>query len=106
MGSRPSRPDADRSSYWWQYPGIVREDRGVPGREGRLGTGSDIVKVLGIVPARRGSKRLPGKNIKPLQGKPLCQWMIEVSLAARRLDRVIVSSDDEQVLQIARELNP
>jgi len=60
------------------------------------------VKILGIVPAREGSKRVIGKNTRMLGGKPLCQWVIEAALGAKKLDRVIVSSDDEKVLEIAR----
>ena len=58
-------------------------------------------QVLGIVPARAGSKRLPRKNVRPLAGKPLAAWVIETALASRCLDRVIVSSDDPEVLAIA-----
>jgi CMP-N,N'-diacetyllegionaminic acid synthase len=59
-------------------------------------------KILGIVPARMGSKRVIGKNTRLLAGKPLCQYAIDAALGAKRLDRVIVSSDDEQVLDVAR----
>lgn len=59
------------------------------------------MKILGIVPARKGSKRVPGKNTRLLGGKPLCQWVIEAALGARGLDRVVVSSDDEKVLELA-----
>jgi len=60
------------------------------------------VKILGIVPARKGSKRVPGKNTRLLAGKPLCQWVIEAALGSKKLSRVIVSSDDEKVLDDAR----
>jgi CMP-N-acetylneuraminic acid synthetase len=59
------------------------------------------VRVLGIIPARKGSKRLPGKNVLPLGGTPLVARVIEAAQAASRIDRLIVTSDDEQVLQIA-----
>jgi CMP-N-acetylneuraminic acid synthetase len=59
------------------------------------------MKILGIVPARKGSKRVVGKNVRPLGGKPMCQWVMEMALAAKRLDRIVVSSDDERVLEIA-----
>lgn len=61
------------------------------------------MKVLGIVTARGGSKGLPGKNIWPLLGRPLLAWTAESALAARRLDRVILSTDDEQIAQAGRE---
>lgn len=58
--------------------------------------------VLGIVPARAGSKRLPRKNVRELGGKPLVGWAIEVALGSRWLDHVVVSSDDPEALDIAR----
>ena len=62
--------------------------------------------TLGIIPARGGSKRLVGKNVRLLGGKPLVAWSIEAARAATRLDRLVVSSDDEQVLEIARSYDP
>lgn len=59
------------------------------------------MRTLGIVPARGGSKRLPRKNVLPLGGKPLVCWAIEAALASLRLSRVIVTSDDDEVLAIA-----
>lgn len=59
------------------------------------------MKTLGIVPARAGSKRCVKKNLRMLGGKPLVAWAIEAGLAASRLNRLIVSSDDAEVLQIA-----
>lgn len=58
---------------------------------------------LGIIPARGGSKGVPGKNIKPLAGKPLIAWTIEAAKKAKYIDRVIVSTDDEQIAKIALE---
>ncbi|HEV3416008.1 MAG TPA: acylneuraminate cytidylyltransferase family protein [Pirellulales bacterium] len=57
--------------------------------------------VLGIVPARAGSKRLPRKNLRPLAGKPLAAWAIDAARGAKRIDRLVVSSDDEEVLDLA-----
>ncbi|MDP3651340.1 MAG: acylneuraminate cytidylyltransferase family protein [Rhodoferax sp.] len=51
--------------------------------------------------ARGGSKGLPGKNIRPLGGKPLIAWSVEHALAVKRIDRVIVSTDSEEIAQIA-----
>jgi CMP-N-acetylneuraminic acid synthetase len=59
------------------------------------------LSVIGIIPARSGSKRLPHKNMLPLNGKPLVAWVIESALKARQLARIVVSSDDPQVLEIA-----
>jgi CMP-N-acetylneuraminic acid synthetase len=60
------------------------------------------MKILGIVAARKGSKRVVGKNVRPLGGKPMCQWVIETATKVKGLDRLVVSSDDERVLEIAR----
>jgi CMP-N-acetylneuraminic acid synthetase len=59
------------------------------------------MRTLGIIPARAGSKRVPHKNVRLLGDKPLAAWSIEACLAAQNLSRVVVSSDDEEVLQIA-----
>jgi CMP-N,N'-diacetyllegionaminic acid synthase len=58
------------------------------------------VKVLGIIPARGGSKGVPGKNVRPLLGKPLIGYVIEAALAAARLDRVVMSTDADEIAQI------
>lgn len=59
-------------------------------------------KVLALIPARGGSKGLPGKNIRYLGGKPLVAWSIEAALAAKHVSRIVVSSDDAQILSVAR----
>lgn len=58
-------------------------------------------RVLGIVPARGGSKGLPGKNIRDLCGKPLIAWSIEQGLACEYIDKVLVSTDSEEIAAIA-----
>ena len=60
-------------------------------------------QVLVIIPARGGSKGVLGKNIKPLAGKPLIAWTIEVALQSALVDRVIVSTDDEKIAAVAKE---
>ncbi len=60
-------------------------------------------KILCIIPARRGSKRLPGKNIRPLNGKPLISYGIVAAKGSHYLDRVVVSTDDEAIAAIAKE---
>lgn len=62
---------------------------------------AEPLNVLGIIPARGGSKRLPRKNVRSLAGKPLVAWAIEAATAAKRLSRCIVSSDDPEVLAVA-----
>lgn len=59
--------------------------------------------MLAIIPARGGSKGLPGKNIKELEGKPLIAYTIEAALNAEVIDRVIVSTDDEKIAAISKQ---
>jgi len=60
-------------------------------------------KILGLIPARGGSKRLPGKNIKVLNNKPLIAWTIEQALNSKFLDKVIVSTDDKEIAHISKQ---
>jgi CMP-N,N'-diacetyllegionaminic acid synthase len=59
------------------------------------------LKILGIIPARAGSKRVKDKNIRPFVGKTLTHLAIEQALETKYLDRIIVSSDSDKVLSIA-----
>jgi len=61
-------------------------------------------KALAIIPARGGSKRIPGKNIRPFLGKPILQYSIEAALESGVFDEVMVSTDDEKIAAVAREL--
>ena len=58
---------------------------------------------LAIIPARGGSKRLPKKNILNLAGKPLIAWSIEAGLNSKYIDKVIVTSDDDEILTISEK---
>lgn len=58
---------------------------------------------LAIILARGGSKRLPRKNILNLAGKPMIVWSIEAGLKSKYIDKVIVSSDDNDILEIAKQ---
>ena len=58
---------------------------------------------IGIIPARGGSKRIPRKNIKPFAGKPIMAWVIETALRSGLFDRLIVSTDDKEVADVAIE---
>lgn len=60
------------------------------------------MRTLGIIPARGGSKGVPRKNIKLLGGKPLLQYTAEAALAARRLTRVILTTEDEEIAAVGR----
>ena len=59
--------------------------------------------MLAIIPARGGSKSVPKKNIKFLDGKPLIAYTIEAACASRLIDRLILSTDDEKIADVARE---
>ncbi|EPA5447435.1 TPA: acylneuraminate cytidylyltransferase family protein [Vibrio cholerae] len=61
------------------------------------------MKILAITPARGGSKRLPSKNIKHLNGKPLIQWTIDAALSVREITRVMVTTDCEVIAEIAKQ---
>jgi N-acylneuraminate cytidylyltransferase len=61
-------------------------------------------KVLAIIPARGGSKGIPGKNIYPICGKPLIAWTIEAAQKSKYLDKTILSSDDEEIIEVALQL--
>lgn len=56
-----------------------------------------------IIPARGGSKRIPRKNLKPFAGKPIIAWSIEAAKKSALFDRIIVSTDDEEIARVARE---
>lgn len=58
-------------------------------------------KVLAIIPARGGSKGLPGKNIREVSGKPLLAWTIEEAKKSAYVDRLILSSEDPKIIEIA-----
>ena len=59
--------------------------------------------VLGLIPARGGSKGLAGKNTRPLAGKPLIAWTIEAARGAVSLDAVVVTTDSAEIAAVARE---
>jgi len=59
-------------------------------------------KILAVIPARGGSKRLPRKNIKKFRGKALITWTIETALKSKYLDRVIVSTEDKKIAQLSK----
>lgn len=61
------------------------------------------MSVLAIIPARGGSKSLPRKNVRPLGGHPLLAYSVAAGLQARQVDRVIVSTDDEEIARIGRQ---
>jgi CMP-N-acetylneuraminic acid synthetase len=60
-------------------------------------------RILGVIPARAGSKGLPGKNIKVLNGKPLIAWTIMAGEASAYLDELMVSTEDERIAEVAAQ---
>ena len=64
---------------------------------------TEQIKILAIIPARGGSKGVPRKNIIPLGGKPLIAYTIEVAGRSKLIDAAIVSTDDPEIAEVARE---
>lgn len=62
------------------------------------------MRILALIPARGGSKGVPGKNIKVLGGKPLLAYTSEVALQSKYLTEVIVSTEDKQIIEVAKSL--
>lgn len=60
------------------------------------------MKILGIIPARGGSKSVPRKNVVSVAGKPLLAWTIETAQHSSMVDRVVVSTDDSEIAQVAQ----
>ena len=61
------------------------------------------MKILAIIPARGGSKGIPRKNLIPFLGKPLIQWSIDVALDSKIITDVVVTSDDDEILELSRK---
>lgn len=60
-------------------------------------------RVLGLIPARGGSKGIPGKNLRNVAGKPLIVWTIDAAAASKYVDRCILSSDDPEIIEVAKK---
>jgi CMP-N-acetylneuraminic acid synthetase len=60
-------------------------------------------EILAIIPARGGSKTIPGKNIREIHGKPLIAWTIEPALECKFLDKIVVSTDDPKISEISKK---
>ena len=61
-------------------------------------------KRVAVIPARGGSKRIPRKNIRDFCGKPMIAWPIEAAMESGCFDRIIVSTDDREISELAMEL--
>jgi CMP-N,N'-diacetyllegionaminic acid synthase len=62
-------------------------------------------RVIAVIPARGGSKSVPRKNLRPLGGKPLIAWSIELAQQVKEIDRIIVSTEDAEIAQISRQFH-
>jgi len=67
-------------------------------------SGGRDVKILGVVPARGGSKRVPRKNIRIVHGRPLLEYTLDAAAASRRLASVVVSTEDGEIADVAQRL--
>jgi len=61
-------------------------------------------RVLGLIPARGGSKGVPRKNLRDLGGKPVLQWTTDAAKASRLIDRLVLSTDDSEIANLGRSL--
>ena len=59
--------------------------------------------ILGVIPARYGATRFPGKPLKPIFGRPLLQWVIEGSRTSQSLDKLVVATDNQEIAQLAQK---
>src|SRR5215472_8005549 len=61
-----------------------------------------VPEILAMIPARGGSQGIPGKNLRPLAGRPLIAWSIAAAQQSRLVSRILVSTDDEEIAAVAR----
>ncbi|MFZ5427666.1 MAG: cytidylyltransferase domain-containing protein [Thermodesulfobacteriota bacterium] len=85
------------------FPGPEPCSQGLAQPAGELCVRPPEQPVLAVIPARGGSKGLPRKNIRNLCGKPLLAYSIEAALATPRITKVVVSTDDPRIADVARE---
>ena len=60
-------------------------------------------KIIAVIPARGGSKRILKKNIKPFKGKPMIAWTIDAAREAGVFDQILVSTDDQEIADISKQ---
>lgn len=86
-----------------------RESNGTRGNDRRyrrpltLGERARVENCLAVIPARGGSKRIPRKNLKPLQGKPLISYTIEAAWKSGLFERIVVSTDSPEIAEVAKQ---
>src|ERR1700685_2634664 len=59
-------------------------------------------RVFAVIPARGGSKSIPGKNIRPLRGRPLLAWSVDIAKQVTGIDRTLLSTDDAEIAAAGR----
>jgi 3-deoxy-manno-octulosonate cytidylyltransferase (CMP-KDO synthetase) len=64
---------------------------------------SNFMNIIGVIPARYGSTRFPGKPLHLISGKPLIQWVVEQCQKAKSLSKVVVATDDTQIWEVAQK---
>ncbi len=62
------------------------------------------MKVLGVIPARYGASRFPGKPLKKILGKPLLQWVVEAANKSKKLDKLLVATDNAKIAGLCQEI--
>src|SRR5688500_2851617 len=105
-GRRAVRRAVSRDACPGNRRPVIERPKMNAGANGTHGGATDAKggRALAVIPARGGSKQVPRKNLKLLGGKPLIAWSIEAARASTELDRCIVSTDDEEIAEVARSL--
>src|SRR5579872_4842684 len=107
----PMRPARSMATAWW--PGVSRTGWLRSSRTSRSGCTTfttrrwkrqEMMRVLGIITARGGSKGIPRKNVALLLGKPLLAYTAEAALASKKLTRTVLSTDDPEIATIGKQL--
>lgn len=62
------------------------------------------IEVLGVIPARYGSRRFPGKVLFPILGRPMIEWVLKGAKEAKSLDKLILTSDEEKILEVGQKM--
>ncbi len=63
------------------------------------------MKIVALIPARKGSKRIKRKNLKRFLGKPLITWIIKTAKKIKKINSIFVSTDDEQIIKLCKKNN-
>src|SRR6266508_4374869 len=103
MGAREARTQgASVSGGYGRDRGRSIAPHSAPQRLSSQAEASSRTSAIALVPARSGSARVPGKNVRPLAGHPLIAYSIAAAHEAELFDTVVVSTDSEEIAEIAR----